>query len=437
MAAMSRGTPSSTDPPDGREWASRMQDALGNVFPHLKPYAQKLAVSALSAATKNDFLKWTLPKASKDLLQRIADGEKADLDQASSDPAGVHMFFAAARHPARGAVSEAAVTMTRDDQEAVAACRKDFDEACNQIVCQYVPAENSGKLGRLSKFLEDMRKSLRLTDWDANDACQNTILAMCLNIPNYDPQQPFEPWLFTIAKRKIVDIWRRRGGRKGIREQSESQFGERWDERGTASLLDGIAGRDAGPEDELECKEKVYGVWVDIKNLRPALYELGSRAGAGNEERFKKTHFAAVLLESRVLAAAFLLAWEDTFRSLSGDQGPVAEIVERTVPWNPDEKGLRLSNEKVWINLPSIGDIWKSFAQRLNGLPRDGRTLVSLVCDATKATSPSTEVSTPQYIRWRERAVDKLKKLANGSPCLERLAAFLLRARRQPGNGKE
>jgi RNA polymerase sigma factor (sigma-70 family) len=43
----------------------------------------------------------------------------------------------------------------------------------------------------------------------ADDVCQEVFLEVCLKISNYDPQYPFTAWLFMIARRKVVDRFRR------------------------------------------------------------------------------------------------------------------------------------------------------------------------------------------------------------------------------------
>lgn len=43
----------------------------------------------------------------------------------------------------------------------------------------------------------------------ADDVCQEVFLEVCLKISNYDSQYPFTAWLYTIARRKVVDRYRR------------------------------------------------------------------------------------------------------------------------------------------------------------------------------------------------------------------------------------
>ena len=46
-------------------------------------------------------------------------------------------------------------------------------------------------------------------DQDAADVCQEVFLEVCLKISNFDPAHPFTAWLYTIARRKTVDRFRR------------------------------------------------------------------------------------------------------------------------------------------------------------------------------------------------------------------------------------
>lgn len=46
-------------------------------------------------------------------------------------------------------------------------------------------------------------------DQDAADICQEVFLEVCLKIANFEPTHPFTAWLYTIARRKTVDRFRR------------------------------------------------------------------------------------------------------------------------------------------------------------------------------------------------------------------------------------
>lgn len=46
-------------------------------------------------------------------------------------------------------------------------------------------------------------------DHDADDICQDVFLEVCLKIGNFDGAHPFAAWLYTIARRKVIDRFRR------------------------------------------------------------------------------------------------------------------------------------------------------------------------------------------------------------------------------------
>jgi len=47
----------------------------------------------------------------------------------------------------------------------------------------------------------------------SEDIVQDTLLAVHLKRHTWDPKAPFAPWLFTIARNKLIDALRRRGRR--------------------------------------------------------------------------------------------------------------------------------------------------------------------------------------------------------------------------------
>lgn len=48
---------------------------------------------------------------------------------------------------------------------------------------------------------------------DVEDIVQEILLAIHLKRGNWDPSQPFRPWVFGLARHKIIDAHRRRGRR--------------------------------------------------------------------------------------------------------------------------------------------------------------------------------------------------------------------------------
>jgi RNA polymerase sigma-70 factor (ECF subfamily) len=68
-------------------------------------------------------------------------------------------------------------------------------------------------LGRLSRYLRGYYK-MRLTQTarsagEAEDLVQETLMALHVRRYTYDPEQPFTPWLYAIARYKLIDHLRR------------------------------------------------------------------------------------------------------------------------------------------------------------------------------------------------------------------------------------
>lgn len=51
---------------------------------------------------------------------------------------------------------------------------------------------------------------------EAEDAVQETLLALHLKRQTWDPATPLEPWLYAIARHKVVDAIRRRGRKSEV-----------------------------------------------------------------------------------------------------------------------------------------------------------------------------------------------------------------------------
>ncbi len=52
-----------------------------------------------------------------------------------------------------------------------------------------------------------------MAETDAEDVVQETLLAIHLKRQTWDDSAPFNPWLWAIARRKVIDALRRRGRR--------------------------------------------------------------------------------------------------------------------------------------------------------------------------------------------------------------------------------
>ena len=86
-------------------------------------------------------------------------------------------------------------------------------------------ASIAGDEGAYRRLLEDIGRSVRamargafaragVGDADVEDAVQETLLAIHLKRHTWDPEQPLAPWVYAIARHKVVDALRRRGRRK-------------------------------------------------------------------------------------------------------------------------------------------------------------------------------------------------------------------------------
>lgn len=53
---------------------------------------------------------------------------------------------------------------------------------------------------------------------DVEDLVQETLLALHLQRGTYDPALPVSAWVHSIARHKLIDLWRRRGRREALHE---------------------------------------------------------------------------------------------------------------------------------------------------------------------------------------------------------------------------
>ncbi len=76
--------------------------------------------------------------------------------------------------------------------------------------------------GAYKRLLDDISRSIRAMaraafararagDADIEDAVQETLLAIHLKRHTWDPGQPLAPWVYAIARHKVIDALRRRG----------------------------------------------------------------------------------------------------------------------------------------------------------------------------------------------------------------------------------
>jgi len=70
------------------------------------------------------------------------------------------------------------------------------------------------------------RNRLRGSPEDAEDLVQETLVALHTRRDSYDPNFPLSPWLYAIARYRLIDFLRRRGRRKGDFSLDEVDIGE-------------------------------------------------------------------------------------------------------------------------------------------------------------------------------------------------------------------
>jgi RNA polymerase sigma-70 factor, ECF subfamily len=96
-------------------------------------------------------------------------------------------------------------------------------------------AANAGDAGAYRRFLLQLtpvlrafaRKGLaraRLADMDAEDIVQETLLAIHLKRQSWDQAAPASPWIWAIARHKLIDILRRRGRRMHLPVEDFSEL---------------------------------------------------------------------------------------------------------------------------------------------------------------------------------------------------------------------
>ena len=96
-------------------------------------------------------------------------------------------------------------------------------------------ASIAGDEGAYRRLLEDIGRSVRamargafaragVGDADVEDAVQETLLAIHLKRHTWDPEQPLAPWVYAIARHKVVDALRRRGRRKAEPLENFEEF---------------------------------------------------------------------------------------------------------------------------------------------------------------------------------------------------------------------
>jgi len=92
----------------------------------------------------------------------------------------------------------------------------------------------------------------RLSDaGETEDLVQETLIAVHTRRASYDRDQPFMPWLFSVARHKMIDQFRRTRRHYTVEDLSETLFIESFEEASNARLdverlLDRLPAKQAG-----------------------------------------------------------------------------------------------------------------------------------------------------------------------------------------------
>lgn len=134
--------------------------------------------------------------------------------------------------------AEAAEAETSDNDLALR-WRNGDPEAFNELVLRHLDA---------------LHRYLRVrcgNDADTADVCQEVFLEVCLKIRNFNPEHTFTAWLYTIARHKAADHFRRR---RPTEEFDQARHG------GTDTAI---------PSDPIERRENSREAWEKVFRLLP------------------------------------------------------------------------------------------------------------------------------------------------------------------------
>ena len=130
---------------------------------------------------------------------------------------------------------------------------------------------------------------------EAEDLVQETLIAIHTKRETYDPRLPFAPWLYAVARYKLIDHLRRRGSRKHVPlEEAGVLFDEADPEAGLAR---GDLDRLLAP---LPARQRALLVDVKLKGLSVA--EAASRHGYSEGAAKVAIHRTLKSLSARVAA---------------------------------------------------------------------------------------------------------------------------------------
>jgi len=106
----------------------------------------------------------------------------------------------------------------------------------------------------VQRHLDPIHRYLRArsgNDSDTADLCQEVFLEVCLKITNFNPRYPFTAWLYTIARHKLIDHFRRHRPAEPFEPSLH----------GTADTT--------APSDAIEHRENAREAWARVFRLLP------------------------------------------------------------------------------------------------------------------------------------------------------------------------
>ena len=90
---------------------------------------------------------------------------------------------------------------------------------------------------------------------DAADVTQETFIRAYRSFSRYDPEKPFAPWIYTIARRCVADFYRKRGGNEAV-------------------LHDSVEDPQPDPRETADRKDGADSIWEVAAALKPKLHQV-------------------------------------------------------------------------------------------------------------------------------------------------------------------
>ncbi len=106
----------------------------------------------------------------------------------------------------------------------------------------------------VQRHLDAVQRYVRIrcgNETDSADICQEVFLEVCVKIHNYNPDHSFTSWLYTIARFKTADYFRRL---RPSEEYEPARHGE---------------AETSGPSDALERRENAREAWEKVFRMLP------------------------------------------------------------------------------------------------------------------------------------------------------------------------